>query len=217
MNRMFIGLVLAVALSFLPCRAGCAEIPEHLLYLGILYDVTGSVRSLPVLTEAQLEKIIKVLSLRGGSLAFTVIDERADKPLARLTLVRVSGRLDERARKKVKNDEAVTVFKDQVRPALLRARDASQTDFYGPVAKINLFLTEPVIPKGARKALLIISDGIHTFPKNKQVKPPTPDVSVLVIGIEEELARKFFKDRVSLFESIDSAIEALTTIDKGGL
>lgn len=212
MNRVCIFFVISLALFILPCGDICADSPEPLLYLGILYDVTGSVRSLPVLTEVQLDRIINMLARRGGSLAFTVIDERADKPLARLPLTWVSGRLDERARKKMKNDQAVAAFKQQVLPTLRRTRDASHTDFYGPLAKMNLFLTEPVIPKGAHKALLIVSDGVHTAPKRKQYKSPAPDAAVFGIGMEEDLARRFFKDRVSLFESIDSAIEALAII-----
>jgi hypothetical protein len=206
------GFVLAVFLSFLPCWGFCADTPVSPLYLGILDDKTISVQSLPVFKEVQLDRAIGILALRGGSLAFGVIDGRADKPLARLMLIRVSGRLNERARKKMENDRAVTLFKQQVRPALLRARDASQTNFYGPLAKMNLFLTEPIIPKGARKAMLIISDGVHNFPRKKQFKPPAPDVAIFGIGMEEELARRFFKDRVTLFESIDSAIEALGNI-----
>jgi hypothetical protein len=212
MNKFCICFVTSLALFFFPCGDIPANIPEPPLYLGILYDVTGSAQSLPVLTEAQLDKIIMMLSLRGGVLAFSVIDERADKPLSRLTLVHVSGRLDERARKKMKNDQNLAAFKQQVLPDLRRARDASLTDFYGPLAKMNLFLTEPVIPKGARKALLIISDGEHNISKRKQYKPLPPDAVVFVIGMEEELAKKFFRDQLSLFESIDAAIAALANI-----
>lgn len=52
MKRFRMRFVIGIILSFLLCGGLWADTPELPLYFGILYDVTVSVRSLPVLTEA---------------------------------------------------------------------------------------------------------------------------------------------------------------------
>ena len=207
------GLMIIVMLMASSCGQSQADLARPPLYLGVGDDVTVSAKILPRLTEAHLDRMIAILNRRGGAMAFTLIHENAQEALTRLSLVPVVGRLDERAAKKLKNNLVESAFKTQVQAALHRPRNASVTDFYGAVSRLNLFLSEASLPAGANKVMVIVSDGIHTVRHRNLYQSPAPDVRVFAVGIAEPLARKLFGDRVLLFESIDAAIDALELIN----
>lgn len=209
-------LVVPMVLINIGCASSNREAspPERPLWLGVAYDVSGSVdqRELPVFTAAHLEKILATLKARGGATAFGLINEKAFKPLTRIELKRVAGRLDERAQINGDNQKAIGSFKAQVEEQIRRPRNAQRTDITGSIARFALFFGEPAIPVKAEKFLLFISDGIDTGPWRRLSDVHLPEgVKVFVVGMESGLAEKLFGKQatLSLFEGIDAAINSL--------
>ena len=188
--------------------------PQKPLYLGVAYDVSGSVEELelPVMTMQHVEKIVSLVKKRGGAVGLGLIDEKAFEPLTRLELERVAGKLNERARINQKNAQAESEFKALVDGKINRPRNARRTDIKGSIARFALFFGEPTIPADAEKLAIFISDGIDTGPWRKLSGIRLPeDVKVFVVGMERGLAEKLFGKQAILFESIDAAIESLNS------
>lgn len=201
--------LMVVACNPAPTRSSEAK---DALYLGVAYDVSGSVEQLqlPVMTVEHVKGIVSVVKKRGGAVAFGLIDEKAFEPLTRLELVPVTGKLDERARANQKNLKAQADFEDKVKKKIDRKRDARATDIKGSIARFSLFFSEPSIPGHAEKVFICISDGYDTGPWRKLSNIRLPEgVKVHVVGMEAGMARKLFSNQAILFESIDAAIENL--------
>jgi hypothetical protein len=190
------------------------------LYIGIAYDVSGSVNEieLPVLTVTEIDRIIAVLKAHGGTLTFGLIDENAFKPLLRLELDPIVGRLDERAQLNINQRKAISEFRTKVEAKMNRLRNATVTDINGSIDRFTLFFGEPTIPPSAQKVMIFYSDGIHTAPWRKLANNLPDEVTVFTVGMERSLVRKVFGEHAILFESIDPAIKALevTSSNKGG-
>ena len=197
------------------CTSGHqSSLPQNPLWLGIADDVSGSVEEsrLPVFTGDHLKDIVSILKIRGGAVAFDLIDEDAFQPLTRLELVRLAGRLDERARINQRNMSTEADFNATVEQKINRPRNARRTDIKGYLARFVLFFSEPTIPPGAEKVMLFISDGIDTGPRRRLSEIRLPeDVKIFAIGTEKTLAEKLFGNQAFLFESISAAIESLKT------
>lgn len=206
------GALIPMLISCSPSRLQSSTLVRP-LYLGIAYDVSGSVEQLelPVMTMEHVEKVVALVKKRGGAVAFGLIDEKAFELLIRLELERVAGKLNERARINQKNAKAEGEFKTLVEGKINRPRNANRTDIKGSIARFALFFSEPNIPANAEKVVIFISDGIDTGPWRKLSGVRLPeDVKVYVVGTEAGLARKLFGKQAILFESIDSAIESLS-------
>lgn len=186
-----------------------AELVEPLC-LGVAYDVSRSAQPLPEVTMGHIERILKVLNARGGCIAVALVDESAFRPLTRLKLEPVTGRLDERAEKATRNRKAEKEFLAKVETMISRPRNASKTDIKGTIARLVLFFNEPGIPAQAEKVALFISDGIDTAHWQGSRRSHLPDdVAVYVVGMEKGLAETWFDGQAVLFESPDAAIENL--------
>lgn len=189
------------------------------LCVAVAYDVSGSVAQLelPVMTMEHVDKIISLVKKRGKCIAFGLIDEKAFEPLTRVELFQVSGKLNERARINQRNQKGEAEFSELVEKKINRPRNARRTDINGSIARLGLFFSEPTIMADAEKVLIFISDGIDTgaWRTLKGIKLPK-DVKVFVVGIEENLARKFFGQQAVLFEGIDAAIEGLSPKSNNG-
>ena len=198
-----------VVLSILGCADGKkqeAKQPTPLI-LGIGYDVSGSAEKngVPILNMSHLDKSITIIQKRSGNLAFGVMDDKSFEPLDRLPLPIVAGRLDERAQATLKSKDSIAKFRSDVEPKL-KERNSKVTDFYGSLNRFMLFFNEPT--PHAEKILIVISDGIDTVTKRSNIQIPA-DLKVFAVGMDKSLAVKIFGDKVVLFESIDSALDAI--------
>jgi len=147
-------------------------------------------------------------------MAFGLIDEKSFEPLDRVQLAPVIGRLDERARRNTSNQESIHQFRAAVEPKISSPRKAKTTDFHGAMRRFRLFFNEST-STGAEKLIVIISDGIESGTKKRQPLSLLPDdVKVCVIGMEDDKAKGLFGNNVTVFESIDAAIDAISS---GGL
>ena len=209
-----------IAILALITATGCIgsqtaeDLPPSPLFLGVAYDVSGSVdeRGLPVLTSMHLEQIISILKARGGFMAVGLIDEQAFAPLVRLEVAPVVGRLDERAQRNIQNQKQISQFREEATKQVDRLRNAGKTDINGALARFDLFFNEPILPSHAEKILICISDGLDTGPWRKKSIQLSADVKVFTVGIEGRLAQQLFGDQALRFESIDAAIKHLKTI-----
>ncbi len=212
----FSGIVLIISL-FLACGTGheASSDPQSPLYLGIAYDVSGSVnkQGFPALTSAHLDQLVTLFGKRGGVIGLGLIDEEAFEPLERLELKPVVGRLDERASQNRKNRKAIANFKMAVKHKIERPRNAVRTDLDGAMSRLALFFGEPTIPAGALKVALIVSDGVHTARGRKLSTRLPEDVVVLTVGIEQQLAEKLFGKQTQRFESVDAGIQYLKHVN----
>lgn len=180
------------------------------LCLGIAYDVSRSAEPLPELTMGHLERVLQIMKTRGGCVAVALVDESAFKPLTRLKIETVKGRLDQRADIAKRNRRVEEEFVTKVEAMLSRPRNAKRTDIKGTFARLGLFFGEPGIPTGAEKVLLIISDGIDTVHRQGLAGNSLPDdVTVYVVGMEKGLAAQWFGEQAVLFESPEAAIDNL--------
>jgi hypothetical protein len=203
------GLLMLAACS----RSGEQKSAEPVgpLCLGVAYDVSRSAQPLPEVTMGHIERILKVLNARGGCIAVALVDESAFRPLTRLKLEPVTGRLDERAEKATRNRKVEKEFLAKVEAMISRPRDAGRTDIKGTLARLTLFFNEPGIPAETEKVLLLVSDGIDTAHWQGTGNNHLPaDVAVWVVGMEQGLAEKWFGGQAVLFESPDAAIENLS-------
>ena len=215
MRQIKIKLLAAFLFVLGACTPGSHEkaaLPAPLC-VAVAYDVSGSVvqLELPVMKMEHVDRIISLVKKRGGCLAVGLIDEKAFAPLARLELLQVSGKLNERARINQKNEKGEAEFRELVEKKINRPRNARKTDFNGSIARLALFMSEPNIPPNGEKVALYVTDGIDTgtWRKLKGIKL-SKDVKVYVVGMEENLARKFFGQQATLFEGIDAAIDSLS-------
>lgn len=180
------------------------------LWLGVAYDVSRSAQPLPELTMEHVKRLLEVLEARGGSIAVGLVDESGFKPLTRLRLETVAGRLDERAKLHTKNKKTAEEFLTKVEGMLTQGRNASRTDVKGTIGRLGLFFGEPNIPAGAEKVLLFISDGADNAHWQGSASNNLPaDVAVYVVGMEKGLAEKWFGGQAVLFESPEAALENL--------
>lgn len=182
------------------------------LCLGMAYDVSGSVDTygVPALQNSHLDHALSILKKRGGVMAFGLIDEKSFEPLDRLQLAPVMGRLDERARRNTRNQESINQFRIAVEPKISSPRKAKVTDFHGAMRRFRLFFNEST-SAGAEKLIIIISDGIETGTRKRQPLSLLPDdVKVYAIGMEDGKAKGLFGSNVTIFESIDAAIDAVS-------
>lgn len=180
------------------------------LCLGIAYDVSRSAEPLPELTMGHLERLLRIMKTRGGCVAVALVDESAFKPLTRLKIETVKGRLDQRAEIAKRNRRAEEEFVTKVEAMLTRPRNAKRTDIKGAFARLGLFFGEPGIPAGAEKVFLIISDGIDTVHRQGLVGNSLPDdVTVYVVGMEKWRATQWFGEQAVLFESPEAAVDNL--------
>ena len=218
MRQITIKLLAAFLFVLGACTPGSHEkaaLPAPLC-VAVAYDVSGSVAQLelPVMTMEHVDKIISLVKKRGGCLAFGLIDEKAFAPLARLELLQVSGKLNERARINQKNQKGEAEFREILEKKISRPRNAKRTDINGSIARFGLFFSEPTFMADAETVIIYISDGVDTgtWRNLKGIKLPK-DVKVYVVGMEENLARKFFGQQAVLFEGIDAAIETLGSVN----
>ncbi len=217
MLRQSLMLILIIAIPFLITSVGCVGNEDNALttarplYVGVADDVSGSVEEIELqpLTPNHIDKIMGTLKNRGGSIAFGLIDENAFVPLRRLNVEPVSGRLDVRAHKNQQNQKAILDFKNVIESKVRRPRNAPRTDIKGSIMRFRLFFGEPNIPRDAELVFLFISDGKDTRRRYSTDVELPANVKVYVVGTEPSLAHKLFGGRVTLFESIDAAIEAL--------
>lgn len=182
------------------------------LYVGIGYDVSRSVAQahLPQLTSSHIDRVIALIHKSGGTISLGLVDDAAFKPLEKLEVLRVAGRLDERAQINQKNRESEKAFRAIVASKISGPRNARATDIRGSIARFSLFFNEPTIPANARRVAIFISDGIDTGPWRKLSSVRLTDgVKVFVVGMEKNLAEKLFGKNAVLFESIDSALDGL--------
>lgn len=211
-----LGLLLVIVL-FLSCGTGheAASERQSPLYLGIAYDISGSVnkQGFPALTNAHLDQLMALFGKRGGAIGLGLIDEQAFEPLERLELKPVIGRLDERASQNRKNRKVIENFKIAVKHKIEGPRNAARTDLDGALARLALFFGEPTIPANAHKVALVVSDGIHTGRKRKSSTRLPEDVVVLTVGIEQQLAERLFGKQTQRFESVDAAIQYLKHVN----
>lgn len=209
-----------VLFTFLSCSGNPEERNNpNPLWLAMVPDFSDSVEkiNLQTLSNDHLDRLIDAIQRRGGGMAFGMIDEGAFKPLDRVDLVPVIGRLDERAMKNQSNRRGVDLFISTVQKKLDRPRDADRSDVRGAIARLALFFSEPIIPPGAEKIALFLSDGIDTGPMRKKdnIHLP-PDVKVYVVGMEKGAAERLFGPDVILFESVDAAIEMIKRTGRRG-
>jgi hypothetical protein len=210
-NWMGYFMVLLVTAVLLKGCTNTYDLGRDLLpiYIGLAYDISGSVAEIGLqeMTPDYLTQLLSILSDHGGTMAFGLIDDKAFEPLLRLELSPVDGRLDERAQQNRKNQEAVISFQSMMIEKIQKPRNAQHTDINGAVARFRLFFEEPTIPSNAEKIALFITDGIDTGPWRKlEIKMPST-VKVYTVGIESQMAKKLFGERVIRFESIDAAIK----------
>lgn len=189
-------------------KGGEAAVP---LCLGVAYDVSRSAQPLPEVTMGHITRIVNdVLNARGGCIAVALVDESSFRPLTRLKVEPVKGRLDERAAIATTNRKAQQEFLTKVEAMISRPRDAGRTDIKGTLARLTLFFNEPGIPAETEKVFLVISDGIDTAHWQGTGNNHLPDdVAVYVVGMEQSLSEKWFDGQAVLFESPDAAIDNL--------
>lgn len=209
----FIGLLcLNLFLSGCGVRGNDSRVLTEPLYVGVGYDVSRSVATahLPQFTSNHLDRLIGLVNKSGGVVSVGIVDELAFEPLAKLQVLRVAGRLDERAQINQKNHESEKAFKADVASKISVPRNARATDINGSIARFSLFLDEPTIPANARRVVIFISDGIDTGPWRRLAGVRLPaGVKVFVVGMERTLAVRLFGKNAVLFESIDSALDGL--------
>ncbi|MEK7396742.1 MAG: hypothetical protein AAB116_07375 [Candidatus Poribacteria bacterium] len=208
---LFIGIVIIIN--------GCSNtnikkqaINQSPLLLGVADDVSGSAaqNGVPALSSTHIDRVISCLQKRGGIIAFGLIDEQSFEPLSRLPLTPVIGTLEERAQRNTMNQKAIEQFRSAIEPKLSPSQQAKVTDVNGTIRRFAIFFNEP---NNADKVFIFISDGIETASKRHKISASMPDdVKVFAVGMEKDAAAGLFGDKVTVFESIDSAIDAIPNI-----
>lgn len=184
------------------------------LLLGVADDVSGSAaqNGVPALSSTHIDRVISCLQKRGGIIAFGLIDEQSFEPLCRLPLTPVIGTLEERAQRNTMNQKAIEQFRSAVEPKLSPSQQAKVTDVNGTIRRFSLFFNESN-NLNTNKVFIFISDGIETASKRHKISASMPDnVKVFVVGMEKDSATSLFGDKTTVFESIDSAIDAIPNI-----
>lgn len=205
-------LALALAAIFFPACSGSPEPPQSKpIILSVLYDISRSARPLPALDEALLKEFTLPIQRGGGTLALSFIGECDESRMLRLDLNAVSGKLDQRAHLRMRNVRLVTAWIPDTSHNLIPKRDVGVTDINGALARMELFYSDPSLPIGANRLLLVISDGIHTTRCHRQEHVKfDDDVKVATVGMDRARARELFGARVAVFSDVDQALAYLT-------
>jgi hypothetical protein len=184
------------------------------LQLGVADDMSRSAtqNGVPALSSVHIDHMISCLQRHGGTIAFGLIDEKSFEPLSRLLLIPVVGTLEERAQRNTMNQKVIKQFQSEVEPKINSPQQAKVTDINGTIRRFALFFNESN-NINSDKIFIFISDGIETASKRRKISASLPgDVKVFVVGMEKDAATSLFRDKVTVFESIDSAIDAISNI-----
>jgi len=194
----------------------------------------------PPMTVEGIEPLLRLLDRRGGELAYGIISDRSNRGLVRIVIpdpppepVEPDSRqnpfllVEERAafdkkmgeyREAMDRRKAVVVqqmnfFRDQVGKLTALPRNAPQTDIWGAVRRLELYMNEPLASKvPPHRYAIFATDGIDTSGAPKS-RFESGTVLIVVngsasLGAMEELEPQ-------RFESLESAV-AFVLAQEGG-